>query len=480
MDEKTDAMQWLPRLNGERCTGCGLCVAICPTAALALRAGKAVLIAPERCLYCALCEDVCPTHAIDLPYFIYRVLSSEESLNTQGEGHMTEQVQPTTTEQPPTFVAGIFVLTFIAVVVVVALSASGQPRAAATVATSVPVYVEQPAEQPAAVAESAAVEPQAPAVRPAAVNAVSIVRNPSDLPPPIGNREPMTLKLSMETLEVVGQLADGTTFRYFTFDGKVPGPMLRIRVGDTVELTLKNASTSIFPHSIDLHAVTGPGGGAVYTQTPSGGETKFTFKALNVGLYVYHCATASIPHHIQSGMYGLILVEPPGGLPPVDREFYVMQGDMYTQEVYGTQGDLTYSADKMHHEQAEYVVFNGAVGALTSEANALQAKVGETVRIYFGVGGPNYTSSFHVIGEIFDRVYEQASLTGAALTDVQTTTVPPGGATMVEFKLDVPGRYILVDHALGRLELGGAGFLVVEGEDDPEIYAGENPNMAGH
>lgn len=320
-----------------------------------------------------------------------------------------------------------------------------------------------------------------PTIEPAVADAVSITRSPADVPPPVGDREPMTLRVDMETVEVTGVLADGTTFNYFTFDGKVPGPMLRVRVGDTVDFHLRNDPTSLFPHSIDLHSVTGPGGGAVYTQTLPGGETSFTFQALNPGLYVYHCATASIPHHISSGMYGLILVEPPGGLPPVDREFYVMQGDIYTEFPFGTAGHQPFSTDHMRDEDADYLVFNGAVGGLTSDEHALRANVGETVRIYFGVGGPNYTSSFHVIGEIFDRVYENASLTSPPLTDVQTTLVPTGGATIVEFTVEVPGRYILVDHSLSRLERGLAGYLIVEGEEQPDIFHGDTlPEASGH
>lgn len=321
----------------------------------------------------------------------------------------------------------------------------------------------------------------APTVAPANPDAVSIVRNPADLPPPIGDRGPTTVRIDMTAIEVSGLLADGTTYDFFTFDGQIPGPMLRVRVGDTIDFHLKNSDGSVFPHSIDLHAVTGPGGGAVFTQTVPGQETSFSFQALNTGLYVYHCATASIPHHISNGMYGLILVEPPGGLPKVDREYYIMQAEVYTEQPYGTQGNLTFSQDKMSHEDAEYYTFNGAAGALTQDQFALRANVGETVRLFFGVGGPNATSSFHVIGEILDRVYEQASLTADPLTDVQTTTVPPGGATMVEFKVDVPGRYILVDHALSRLERGLAGYLVVEGEEQPHIFHSDMPaNMAGH
>ena len=316
---------------------------------------------------------------------------------------------------------------------------------------------------------------------PAVEDAVSIVRDPADVPPPVGDRGPMHHVVEMTTVEVDGILADGTTYRYMTFDGTVPGPMLRMRIDDTMEFRLTNAEGSHLPHSIDLHAVTGPGGGAEFTQTLAGQTNVFTFRALQPGLYVYHCATASIPHHISSGMYGLILVEPVGGLPPVDREFYVMQGELYTSQPFGTAGHLDFNYQAMLNERPEYFTFNGATGgaALASDEYALRANVGETVRIYFGVGGPNFTSSFHVIGEIFDRVYDQASLTSAPLTDVQTTLVPPGGATVV--KLDVPGRYILVDHALSRLERGLVGFLYAEGEENPDIFHGEGqPEASGH
>ena len=299
--------------------------------------------------------------------------------------------------------------------------------------------------------------------------APSIVKSPIDLPSAITRREPERLKIELESIEMEARLADGATFRYWTFNGTVPGPFLRVRQGDTIEVTMKNRADSQMIHSVDFHAVTGPGGGAKATQTAPGKAHAFTFKALNPGLYVYHCATPMVAQHIANGMYGLILVEPPEGLPKVDREFYVMQGEIYTAAPMGKHGIQEFSVEKLLDEQPEYLVLNGAVGALTKEY-PMKAKVGETVRIYFGVGGPNMVSSFHVIGEIFDRVYDEASLTTAPLTNVQTTMVPAGGAAIVEFRLEVPGTYILVDHSLSRLERGLVGFLQAEGAENPEVF----------
>ena len=301
----------------------------------------------------------------------------------------------------------------------------------------------------------------------------------TDLPPPIGKRAPQTIRVDLTTVELEGRLAEGTTFGYWTFNGKVPGPFLRVRVGDTVDVRLKNSSDSAMVHSVDFHAATGPGGGAASTQTNPGDEKSVKFKALIPGLYVYHCATPMVAHHIANGMYGLILVEPEEGLPPVDREFYVMQGEIYTEAAFGTHGSQEFNVEKLLNERPEYFVFNGSVGAL-SKLHPLQAKVGETVRIFFGVGGPNFTSSFHVIGEMFDRVYNLGGVLSEPLKGIQTVTVPPGGAVITEFKLEVPGNYILVDHALSRLERGLVGILHVEGAPNPEIFDGKVDPGGGH
>ena len=309
----------------------------------------------------------------------------------------------------------------------------------------------------------------APGAR-AAVAAIApdIVRDPTDLPLPLHARPPQVVRVDLQTVELKGQLDDKITYDFWTFNGKVPGPFVRVRVGDTVEVHLKNDENSLMYHSVDFHAATGPGGGAEFTQAGPGEEKIVTFKALVPGLFVYHCATPSVPHHITSGMCGMILVEPEGGLPQVDREFYVMQGELYTAKHFGMPGHQELDYEKLISERPEYFVFNGSVGALT-KSHPLRARPGETVRIFFGVGGPNFTSSFHVIGEIFDRVYQGASLGAPPLTGVQTVSVPPGGATVVDFKIERAGRYTLVDHALSRAEKGLVGSLIAEGPNDDQV-----------
>jgi nitrite reductase (NO-forming) len=318
-----------------------------------------------------------------------------------------------------------------------------------------------------------------PRPAPQTVVEADISREPGDVPHPIGKRDPQTVRVDLLSVEVEGRLAEGTTFGYWTFNGKVPAPFIRVRVGDTIDIHLKNSADSAMIHSVDFHAATGPGGGAASLQVDPGAEKSMTWKALVPGLYVYHCATPMVAEHIANGMYGLILVEPEVGLPPVDREFYVMQGEIYSDIAYGQHGSAEFSVEKLLNERPEYFVFNGSVGALT-KLHPLHAKVGETVRIFFGVGGPNYTSSFHVIGEIFDRVYNLGGLTTPPLEGIQTVTVPAGGAVMTEFKVDVPGNYTLVDHALARAERGLLGILNVEGPKNPEIYNGQVMPGMGH
>jgi nitrite reductase (NO-forming) len=294
--------------------------------------------------------------------------------------------------------------------------------------------------------------------------------SPPHVPKPVGNRTAMKLKLNMEIKEQEGTMTDGVKYTYWTFGGSVPGSFIRTRVGDEVEFHLKNHPDNKLPHNIDLHAVTGPGGGATSSLVAPGHEKVFSFKVINPGLYVYHCATAPVGMHIANGMYGLILVEPEGGLPPVDKEYYVMQGDFYTQGEYGAKGLQAFDMNKAVKETPDYVVFNGKVGALTN-GGELTAKVGETVRLYVGNGGPNLVSSFHVIGEIFDSVHVEGGST--INKNVQTTLIPAGGAAIVDFKVETPGTFILVDHSIFRaFNKGALGMLKVEGKENKNIYSG--------
>lgn len=322
----------------------------------------------------------------------------------------------------------------------------------------------------------------------------TIARNPNDVPEPLGvlrdedpaldatstasstevsaapDREREVVKVYLETKEVLSEIGPEIVFNYWTFNGTVPGPFIRAQEGDTVEVTIHNHESSLHHHNVDLHAATGPGGGGAVTIVAPGETKTFTFKAQNPGLFVYHCAVANMAVHMSHGMYGLILVEPEEGLPEVDKEFYIMQGELYTTGTLGREGLQVFDAQKMLDGTPEYVVFNGKTSGL---GTAMQAAVGERIRMYVGNGGVANTSSFHVVGEVFDTVYPEASMGGALFHNVQTTNVPAGGATIVEFTVDYPGKYVLVDHALMRTDKGAWGVLEVTGEPDPTIFNGD-------
>ena len=331
----------------------------------------------------------------------------------------------------------------------------------------------KPAETPAATASAeapaAASDSQAAAETPSSELPVvdAIMTHAPEVPPAIDRDHPAKVRVKMETVEKTMTMEDGVEYHYWTFNGDVPGQMIRVREGDTVEVEFSNNPSSTVPHNVDFHAATGPGGGAEATFTAPGHTSTFSFKALQAGLYIYHCAVAPVGMHIANGMYGLILVEPKEGLPKVDKEFYIVQGDFYTKGKKGAQGLQPFDMDKAIAEQPEYVVFNGHVGSIAGD-NALKAKAGETVRLYVGNGGPNLVSSFHVIGEIFDKVYVEG---GKLINEnVQSTVIPAGGAAMIEFKVDIPGSYTLVDHSIFRaFNKGALGQLKVEGDENPEI-----------
>jgi nitrite reductase (NO-forming) len=304
---------------------------------------------------------------------------------------------------------------------------------------------------------------------PNAVREAAIIVPPPWVPPPIQRREAATVDVALETTEVRGVLASGVEYQFWRFNGSVPGPLIRVRVGDLVRVTLKNARNSANPHSINLHAVTGPGGGGEL-QVPPGGQGTFEWTALHAGLFVYHCMTPHVPVHIAQGMYGLILVEPGDGLPPANREYYLMQGEFYTKQPTLTPGFQDFDPVKAHADHPEYVVFNGRMDSLLDE-RALKARTGDVVRLFVGNGGPSLTSSFHVVGAVFDNVFENGAIGREPVRNSQMVSIAPGSSAIVDFRVRVPGRYFLVDHNYFRgHEKGTVAMLSVDGPAAPAIF----------
>ena len=327
-----------------------------------------------------------------------------------------------------------------------------------------------------AVASSAIAAPRPPAAPPGDFGPPrevihATLTSPPGVPPPIHRDHPAKVIVELEVREIEKEISEGVTYTFWTFGGTTPGSFIRVRQGDTVEFHLKNHPDNKMPHNIDLHGVTGPGGGAASSFTAPGHESQFTFKALNQGIYVYHCATAPVGMHIANGMYGLMLVEPPEGMKPVDHEYYVMQGDFYTVGKYRERGHQDFDMQRAIDERPTYVLFNGSEGSLVGD-NALKARVGEHVRLFVGNGGPNLVSSFHVIGAIFDRVRYEGGV--HEQENVQTTLIPAGGAAIVEFHVRVPGSYVLVDHSIFRaFNKGALAILKADGAEDKTIYSGK-------
>jgi nitrite reductase (NO-forming) len=293
-----------------------------------------------------------------------------------------------------------------------------------------------------------------------------------DVPPPIKRNYPAYVTVNFESIELTKELDEGVRYHFWTFDGAVPGKFIRVKQDDIVEMNLHNNKNSRMPHNIDMHAVTGPGGGAAASNASPGKTAVFTFKALNPGLFIYHCATPPVPLHIANGMYGLILVEPHKGLSKVDREYYIVQSEFYTDNSYGKKGLHGFSQEKALMEFPEYVVFNGKVGSMIDN-RSINANVGESVRLFVGNAGPNLVSSFHIIGLIFDKVFTEAG--SIYNKDVQTTLIPSGGASIVEFSAKYPGNYVIVDHSIFRaFNKGAIGIFKIIGKSDSTIFSDKN------
>lgn len=306
--------------------------------------------------------------------------------------------------------------------------------------------------------------------------AARVAADPTDIPPPIQRNTPKTHDITFEAEEVSTEIEPGVTFNFMTYNGQVPGPLVRVRQGDTVNLTFKNPTENRMPHCVDFHAVYGPGGGAVDTMTAPGETAQISFQTMYPGAFIYHCAVPNLDYHISSGMFGIILVEPPEGLPSVDREFYVGQHEVYASEE-SNNGHLDFDFDRMRNEDPKYVLLNGKKNAFTKdEYGPIEAQVGETARIFMVTGGPNLTSSFHPIGNVFTEAWREGAIKSSPEKHIQTMPVAPGSCGVFHMDLPVPGPIFLVDHALSRVARKGAKATIqVEGEPQPEVF---NPNPA--
>lgn len=282
----------------------------------------------------------------------------------------------------------------------------------------------------------------------------------------------MTIPVSLVAREMVGEIEPGVLFRYMTFNGQVPAPMIRARQGDTIDLTISSDPSSLNPHSVDFHSCFGSGGGADYTMVGPGQSKRIRFRVSDPGAFIFHCAVPGLDFHISSGMYGLILVEPEEGLPAVDHEFYFGQNEIYVQNPVDKNTPCTFDYDNLLKETPKYVVLNGAFNAITRQNyGALQVKKGETARIYLVNGGPNLISSFHPIGNIWKKAWMQGSLVNEPMQKMQTFQVNPGSCAIFEMDYPVPEIVRLADHSITRTARQGLlAEIEVSGTPEPQLF----------
>jgi nitrite reductase (NO-forming) len=297
-----------------------------------------------------------------------------------------------------------------------------------------------------------------------------VSEDPSAIPPPITRNTSTTVDIYLHAVEETAEVEPGVSYTYWTYNGTVPGPFFRVRVGDTVTVHFSNDRTSSTNQSVDFQAVTGPGGGAAVTQTPPGGERNFTFLAMTPGLFVYQSGTPNIPTGIANGMFGMILVQPAQGLPAVAHEFYLMESELYLHWPIHTPGNQLFNGSALLGDDPTYVVFNGAFDSLTG-AHALKVNVNDSIRIFFGEAGPNDFSAFSMVGATFNETYLYGDLTDPPTANLQTVPVPPGSTAMIDLTAVYPGNYSLIDHQLGDVAAKGAlATLNVTGPANSSIF----------
>ncbi len=277
---------------------------------------------------------------------------------------------------------------------------------------------------------------------------------PAQLPPVAPGR---VADVDLVLKDVTVQVAPGIKYAAWAWAGGAPGPVIHVRQGQLVKVTLTNRGA--IPHSIDFHAARIAPDKA-FTDVPPGKSVSYTFRANDPGVFMYHCGTKPVLAHIANGMYGAIVVEPkPGVLPQADRNYVLVASEWYLSSD-GLGSPAQYNVDKAHARQPDWMTFNGYAGQYVT--HPLTADPGDLVRFWVVDAGPSLDTDFHVVGTILDNAYPFGDMNPAhALHGVQTLTVPAGGGAVVDVKIDEPGLYPFLSHAFSAVDEGQVGLLKV-------------------
>ena len=275
---------------------------------------------------------------------------------------------------------------------------------------------------------------------------------PAAMPPlHAGSVVPVHLTLKDVTIDI----APGVKYAAWAWAGGAPGPVVHVKQGQTVRMTLTNAGA--IAHSIDFHAARiAPN--VAFRDVDPGKSFTFEFKANDPGVYMYHCGTKPVLMHIANGMYGAIVVEPATPLPHADRNYVLVASEWY-MDGDGISKPAQFDMEKAHARVPDWMTFNGYAGQYAK--HPLTANPGETVRFWVVDAGPSIDTDFHVVGTILDRAWVASGLSSAPLRNVQTVTVPAGGGGVFDVKIDEPGSYPFVSHAFSSVDLGQVGVLNV-------------------
>jgi nitrite reductase (NO-forming) len=272
--------------------------------------------------------------------------------------------------------------------------------------------------------------------------------------PPVPASDLVNVHMTLK--DMVVEVAPGVKYNTWAFDGHgAPGPVVHVRQGQTVEMTLTNGGS--IPHSIDFHAARiAPN--VAFTDVAPGDSFTFRFKADDPGVYMYHCGTKPVLAHIANGMYGAIVVDPAKPLPKADREYVLVASEWY-MDGDGIAKPASLNMDKARAMAPDWTTFNGYANQYVT--HPLTAKSGENVRFYVVAAGPTLETAFHVVGTIFNRAWVNADVTNPPQNGVQTVSVPPGGGGVFDVRIDKPGLYPFVSHAFAHVDLGQVGLLQV-------------------